>query len=344
MCIDLKKTYDAVKESVDKVQCSALWQGFTPLKFALYSDTECFFDGNFIEKTDRFLGNTAIEYNGEFIAIWYLSEDTDTEILASKMIHEMLHGFQNNNRDPRFPNELSALYHYRYNSENLSIKLEENRLLCELTESFRTEKLMQLLRYRKYRYEHFRDEFIYESKIEQIEGAANYVELQALKQISEPLYRRKLEQMKQTVVKPESMLPIRIVSYDTGALLLHILKENHLPIAQDFSDLTFSEVLILDVNDEESCSVNETVHRCIDAYFRKAQTVIDSAIAKNAVVMSEESPLLGVNVYNAVYHNGYITSTYFVMYGSESAPTVRHGNFVIETSAEGIVSKIYEMA
>ena len=341
---DLKALYSDVKACVDKVRCEKLWQGFRPLRFALYNDEECFFDGNYVEKTEQFLANTAIEYNGEWIAIWCVSGEIDPEILASKMIHEMFHGFQNRNRESRFPNELRALYRYRYNEENLSVKLAENRLIAELTQAFDAEKLEQLLRYRKYRCEHFNYELVYESKVEQIEGAANYVELQALKQISREKYLRKLEQMTQNITQPCNLLPIRVVSYDIGALLLSVLKENKISVEQGFCDLTFSESLIANVDKAERCDIDEGVVRCVENYFGSAQKKIDSAIAGGNTVMEGESRLLGVNVYNAVYLNGYMISTYFVMYGDESAPNIEYGDFVIETPEEGIVTKIYALA
>ena len=343
MSLDLKQLYEAVKIRVDNVRCEELWQGFRPLKFALYDDTDCFFDGRYIEKTDCFLGNTAIEYDGEFIAIWYVSGEPDPDILSSKMIHEMFHGFQSSNNDPRFPQELSALYQYRYSNENLSVKWKENQLIADLAQEFNAEKLAQLLKCRKYRHEHFRYEFIYESKIEQIEGAANYVELQALKQISETAYLRKLEQMKQSITEPANLLPVRIVSYDAGALLLHVLKENHIPFDQGFSDITFSENLILSIDETDVCDIREDMGRHIDAYISRVREVIDRAVEKNDVVMEHRSRLLGVNVYNAAHLDGYVTSTFFVMYGEENDPTVEHGDFVIETPEEGVVTKIYRM-
>lgn len=344
MNLTLKDLHEAVKKRVDSVRCEELWQGFKPLRFALYNDTECYLDGRYIEKTDRFLGNTAIEYDGEFIAIWYVSGEPDLDILASKMIHEMFHGFQNSNNDSRFPQELSALYQYRYSDENLSLKLKEQRLLADMVQEFSGEKLKKLLQYRKYRYDHFPYEFVYEARVEQIEGSANYVELRALKQISESLYLQKLEQMKRNILEPANLLPVRIVSYDVGALLLHVLKENRVSFEQEFSDTTFSEYLISGMEETDPGDVETNLSRCIEGYFHQTRKVIDAALQKNDVVMGHRSKLLGVNVYNAVYLNGYITSTYFVMYGEEASPTVVHGDFVIETPEEGIVTKIYRMA
>ena len=342
MSQDLKELYGVVSQYVNEVRCNELWRGFQPLRFALYNDNECFFDGEYIEKTEAFLANTSIEYNGEYIAIWNVTGEMDPKILASKMIHEMFHGFQNKNKESRFPQELNALQCYHYSDENLSIKLRENQLIAELTEKFSKEKLDLLLQYRRYRYNHFQYEYLYEAKVEQIEGTANYVELNALKQISEELYSDKLEQMKKSITNPANLLPIRIVSYDIGALLLHIIKENGIAVDEGFSDTTFSESLIGTIEEKKPYECTG-MSQYMDTYFGKAQRVIDKAIQNNEIVMEGESSLLAVNVYNAVCLNGYITSTYFVMYGEEENPTTLYGNFVIESPKEGVVIRIYKM-
>ena len=112
--MDLKKLYYEVKSYIDIVDFSKLWRGFESLKFALYSDNECFFDGAYIEKTDVFLANTSIVYNGEWIAIWNVQEEMNPIVLTSKIIHEMFHGFQMMHNDSRFSDELDALYNYKY--------------------------------------------------------------------------------------------------------------------------------------------------------------------------------------------------------------------------------------
>ncbi|MCR5278764.1 MAG: hypothetical protein K6E19_04910 [Lachnospiraceae bacterium] len=62
MSIDLEKTYYEISESIKKLDFDRIWEGFRPLKFALYNDKECFFDGKYIEKTTDFCANTAIKY------------------------------------------------------------------------------------------------------------------------------------------------------------------------------------------------------------------------------------------------------------------------------------------
>ena len=131
--MELEKLYHEVKKYVDTLDFSKLWRGFQPLKFALYTDTECFFDGAYIEKTDEFIGNTAILYKGEWIAIWFVQEQISPIVFASKIVHEMFHGFQMMNNDSRFPNELDALYQYKYDEVNLNMKMRENQLIYKLT-------------------------------------------------------------------------------------------------------------------------------------------------------------------------------------------------------------------
>lgn len=51
--MNLEKLYYEIKNYIDGIDFSRLWKGFKPLKFALYTDKECFFEGNYIEKNGR---------------------------------------------------------------------------------------------------------------------------------------------------------------------------------------------------------------------------------------------------------------------------------------------------
>ena len=68
--MELHEYYSEINSRIEKIDFDALWKDFKPLKFALYNDKKCFFDGQYIEKTDDFFANTAIEFNGEVIAIY----------------------------------------------------------------------------------------------------------------------------------------------------------------------------------------------------------------------------------------------------------------------------------
>jgi len=52
--MDLALIYRKIEKRLAKVNFSALWTGFSSLKFAVYTDEACYFDGHYIEKTDFF--------------------------------------------------------------------------------------------------------------------------------------------------------------------------------------------------------------------------------------------------------------------------------------------------
>lgn len=342
MSINLECLYYEIKKHIDKVDFSKLWRGFESLKFALYTDNECFFDGKYIPKTDEFLGNTSICYNNEVIAIWNVMEQADSIVLASKMIHEMFHGFQRINNESRFPNEMDALYQYKYDDVNLSLKLEENVIISELLDNFEFDKFQKLLKIRKFRASNYSYEYHYETCVEQIEGAAQFVELCALKQLSYDTYLDKLNKLKSRITINGNLLPVRIISYDVGALLLLILNENGIEYQSDFVNTPFSEYLIANMS-ECQLNVELSMGATINSYYENADLIISKAIESNDVVNKGLFDLLGVNVYNAIYRNGFIISRYFVMYGDKNCPKVEYGDFVIETPEYMKVSKIYRI-
>ena len=337
----LEQLYLEVKDNLDKLDFSKLWNGFKPLRFALYNNEQCFFNGNYIEKTEEFLANTAISYNGETIAIWHVQGEIDTVILTAKIVHEMFHGFQELGDEC---DDLSALYKYRYDAKNLGLKLKENQLICELLESFDQEKFKDLLGIRKYREKRFPYEYRYESLVEQIEGTANFVEMGVLKQLSNSLYQKALSQMKARVVLENNLVPVRIISYDIGALFLLLLSENSIEFVKEFKGATFLEKILINANARGIPDrISYKVKAVVDNYYSMAHMEIETAVFKNDVVFKGESNLLAVNIYNAVYHCNHIISRYFVMYGSEDDKKIEYGDFVIETKKPKKITKIYRI-
>lgn len=340
--MDLEKKYYEVKSYIDTVDFAELWRGFEPLRYALYTDRECFFDGAYIEKTESFIANTSILYNGEWIAIWNVQEEIDSVVLASKIIHEMFHGFQSMHNDSRFPDELDALYNYKYEEDNLDLKLKENNLLCHLSEQFDEEAFGEFLEIRKYRCSSFGYAYRYESSIEQIEGAANYVELLCLKQLSAELFENKLSQMRKRITDPDRLFPVRVICYDIGALLLYVLKENGIAFDDGFSSVCFSEAIICNVEEKKHTSSYSTKD-LLTSYNAKASEIIQKAKEKNVLVSDRPCELLGVNVYNAVFFENHIISKYFVMFGTKDDPRIEYGDFVIESGEYKKATKIYRI-
>ena len=343
--MDLEMQYMQVKEAITSLDFNSIWPGFQPLKFALYDDETCFFDGHYIEKTDAFCANTSIVYGGEQIAIWMVQQELDKAVLTSKIVHEMFHGYQTIMGWDCWPNELEALYNYRYDAGNLSLKLRENELLLALSNCFDASALGELLAHRKLRSMNYPNEFSYESKVEEIEGTANYVEWQVLKQLDQTKADALIEQMRKVMTKPEYLFPIRISSYFTGALMISALRgagayrfeaADRPAILSVIKDIAPSDGLF-----PEKAAVRSSVTGAVEAFRRETDSIIRSALEKNLVVLNGPLELTGVNVYNARCLRGFITSTYFVMYRDGKEDKMLPGNFVIKMQDEKTIAAVY---
>lgn len=92
--MDLLKIYNEVDAVLKTVDFSALFAGFHPYNYALYNNKEICLVGEILPYQEDFKGNTAIEHNGEYIAIWnmegYISRNSEdgaftTEILLPQV-------------------------------------------------------------------------------------------------------------------------------------------------------------------------------------------------------------------------------------------------------------------
>lgn len=346
--MNLEELHAQITRRIAALDFERIWPGFSPLRFALYDRQRCFFDGRYIEKTDEFCANTSIVYCGEQIAIWMVEEQTDVSVLTAKMIHEMFHGYQSIQAWDCWPNELEALYRYEYSAENLSLKLRENELLLDLLQGFDGEKLRELLAHRKLRSLRFPYEFSYESKVEEIEGCANYVEWQALQQLDPGKAAQWTEQLRGRIMKPEKLFPIRISCYDTGALLIHALRcAGRYSFASSGRPLIAS--LLGELQPSDGCFPGgETRLReakeAVAAYRAETESIIRAALDRNEILLQGPLELTGVNVYNARCLHGFLTSTYFLAYRAGTEDKMLFGNFVIRMQDRETIETVYRWA
>ncbi len=343
--MDLATLYTRVRETISSLDFGRIWPGFEPLKFALYSDKECYFDGRYVEKTDEFCANTSILYQGEQIAIWMVQQDLDIPVLTSKIVHEMFHGYQSIMGWDCWPNELEALYRYEYHEENLCLKLRENELLLDLLDGNNESALQEFLALRKRRSLRFPYEFSYESKVEEIEGTANYVEWQVLRQLDENKANDLVVNMRTRMTKPEYLFPVRISSYYTGALMIYALRGAGTYCFDAASrPVILSALKDTDPSKGDFTGKSELIRKTADAvnaFRRETESIIRSAVEKNQVILNGPYELTGVNVYNARCHNGYIASTYFLMYREGKDDKMLQGNFVIKMKDEKTIDRVY---
>ena len=342
---DLEDLYNKVSEAIRSIDFTKLWEGFKPLKFALYNDEECYFNGSYIDKTTDFCANTAIEFQGEVIAIWRVEEDLVIPVFASKIVHEMFHAFQEKEGWNCFAKEMEALYKYRYDEENLSVKLHENQLLLDLLDGYDPSKYKELLSCRKYRQEKFPYEFSYECSDEEIEGSANYVEWQVLKQLDDAAADKLIEDMRKVMLQPEYFFPIRISGYYTGALLINAMIEaNDYHYGADNRPVIVNKLFSVDPIDETAGRTEDErqkVSQSIKVFNEESKRIVETTVKNGEVVLTGPYEMVSVNIYDARCYDGYLTSRFFLMYMDNGEKKVIRDNYVIKMSDEKTIDKVY---
>lgn len=199
---DRKEIILKLKDKVDENNFDYYWKGFKSFPLALYNSDEVYLinyknlpkgyyvDGKVaVGKWDeRFMGNTAINLDGQYTAIWNmdtLDEMIDLDKLYSKVVHEMLHAYQLKNGDKRFGNEVMYLT-YKFTGEFLDLRMKEREYLLkavfEADEAKKKELISDFISIREGRRNIIGDRINYEYGIESIEGAATYVECKALQE------------------------------------------------------------------------------------------------------------------------------------------------------------------
>lgn len=343
--MDLESLYEKVEKNIAKLDFADIWPGFAPLKFALFDSEKCYFNGKYVEKTAAFCANTSIVYEGEQIATWMVAEELESAVLASKIVHEMFHGYQSLSGWNCWPDEIEALFEYEYDAENLGVKLYENELLLMLLDRFERETFEKLLSLRKYRMEKFPYQFAYETKTEEIEGSANYVEWKALEQLDARKAEKFKADMRAVMMSPGRLFPIRISCYYTGALIINALIRAGV-YSFDTPDRPF--ILSLLKGSEISGSGSGRTEELVRAAARAkvefesgSESIVDTALAQNDIVLNGPLELVYVNIYNARRYKEYITSTFFLMYRDCEGDKMIPGNFVIKMRGEKTIETVY---
>lgn len=339
---NLRLIYEQVQEKVNKIIFENLWPEFSRHDFALYDEATVILRGLPIPKTKEFIGNGAILYEGRYIAIWCLTEEMDIDILTSKIIHEMFHGYQYEMKDKRFANEFEAIRKYKYSPYYLQLKHNENLLLATLALDFSSESLNEFLTYRKLRQVDFPYEYNYEASIEAIEGAAQYVEIMVLKELNEEKYNQRFKSLVEKINTIENLIPMRIMSYDTGALLLKLCIENKLPLHREVgnvNEIYYSKLIEKTPYKNIDCAVQSDIINFYNEDMKELKNKIISIITNSKKVLKGNFELLGFNVYSARYLEGYVYSEGFLMY-KDQREHILYGDYLFKME-DDLVKEIY---
>ena len=225
--MNVVKMYNTVNSILNTLDFDTLFAGFHKYRFALYTSKEIILDGQALPPREDFMGNTAKEYDGEYIAIWNMEFDPveDAERLAYLLVHEMFHCHQFTNKENRFPSDLDLL-NYPGDVENFTKKYNENLYLADAYERQEMESFCKFTSIRMKRHEKYPDMVCQEWKVETLEGMAEYIGLKALEQINREKYMANVNNYLEILRKENKLLfDVRKMSYYTGALYFLCLEK-----------------------------------------------------------------------------------------------------------------------
>lgn len=225
--MELVELYGKVDAILNKVDFEQIVPSFHRYRFALYTREAVCLDGRLMPYTEQFMGNTALCYEGEYIAIWNVafSPVADTEELAASMVHEMFHCHQHTLGERRFPSDLKLLC-YPSDMGNYTQKYRENCYLADAYADTDEEALSKFATIRAMRMERYPDMVQEELKAETLEGMAEYVGLKALRQIAPEKFEKKITSYLQRLrAETERQFDIRRMSYDSGAVFFLCLEK-----------------------------------------------------------------------------------------------------------------------
>ena len=313
--MDLLLMYNTVNSILDTIDFNDLFAGFHKYRFALYTGNEIVLDGKVMPGREDFRGNTAKEYEGEYIAIWNVEFDPveDAERLACCLIHEMFHCHQFTNKETRFPSDFELL-NYPDDIDNFTKKYNENRYLTDAYEQQDMELFRKFVSIRMERYKKYPAMVRLEWKAETLEGMAEYINLKALKQVNPEKHAAAVEGFLNKLREESSLLfDVRRISYYAGAVYFLCLEKLGMPVRNAFdSELTAFEQNPVDTNGVEVkiCSYDFISKKFAELAAEKEAIIKDHV--EHAVYTECPSFICGYDPMNMFRLGDFVYCKYFV--------------------------------
>lgn len=330
----MRTLYHLVAETLERVNFPALFPSFHAFPFALYSQNTVYLPEGEIPYDNRFLGNTAIEFEGGFLAIWNVEEPQKENVtaLASSLVHEMFHAFQRERGEQRYPYDLIGL-DYPRTTEVLTAKAAEYALLREAfheTDVFKKrETLLRFMAWRKHRQGWMGDIVLQEFLTETAEGMAEYVSLKALVELSEPLYRATTERhLKSLSLDAPTALDMRRLAYASGSLFLLALDGAGLSFAHEVGEekRTVFELVSEKVAPKAPPAPQSGIAETANEKVRTYECNIEEKFNQFKTLAVEKTEgkffICGYDPMNMVKQNGKVLCSHFIMLKNAGGETL----------------------
>jgi len=308
----MRELYTAVKNELRCVDFSAIWPGFQPIAFALVGKDQVYLEEGEIPLGDRFWANTAIKYEGKPLATWCVDnpKDEDVQMLASNIVHEMFHAFQNAVWKNDGANEF-ALMSYPDDLTAYRIKAAENRFLAQAYTKNDPVVLADFISLRKSRAKLLGDIINEEYLSETGEGTAEYAGLCALAQLNPKKCEKYVnEHHIGKLNNPGEMLfSVRHMSYFTGAVLCLALKK----LGVNFYHCLNESRAVFDVLEDR-----DNISEAFDKYFAEKKGKFDDFLADGTTTIEKNAKITGFDPMNMWRMGDQIFCAHFINLDGES--------------------------
>ncbi len=219
----MRGLYEQIEQRLEKLTFEELVPGFCRYEFAIYDETTVYLKKREIPVDGRFLGNTAIEFENGYLAIYAVPDKNmiDVDELTAQIVHEMFHVHQKICKVEAYPDDFK-LMSYPGNLIAYQAKYAENQLLVAAYEAGEKRKealFASFLTVRECRKKEIGAFLEQEECIERLEGMAEYAGTKALLVMAPEKGQRRiagyLEKLREI---SEETLDIRRMSYWIGTI------------------------------------------------------------------------------------------------------------------------------
>lgn len=309
----MRQLYEQIQNLLRLVSFEDICPGFRCCDFAIYNDSQVWLADRVIPWDRRFTGNTAIAFEGDFIAIYEVVEPgkTDAEVLAADLVHEMFHVYQRHSGEDRYPDDLKLLAYPR-NMENYRLKYAENQLLADAYGESGEQKAGLLAAFRAIREQRGRllGEYLEQELLaEHIEGRAEYAGCKALRFISPHKFRERMTRYLSALrTIDQTFFDIRRRAYITGSM--------------------YSLVC-------DDCGQEEPVEVELQKYLQAKERQITAFLEQKPIEKKGTYRICGYDPMNMIKSGTQILCTHFVMLRSGEDTLFLDGPVLLEVKGDG---------
>lgn len=304
----MRQLYEKLNVLLQLVPYEDICPGFRRCGYAIYDSDQVWLADKVIPRDKRFVGNTAIEFEGEFIAIYQVENprETDAEILAAGLVHEMFHAYQMRSGENCWPDDFKLLA-YPENMENYQLKYAENQLLAAAYHETGARKAGMLAAFRAIREQRRKlvGEYLEQELLtEHLEGCAEYAGCRALQSISPDKFSERIERYLSVLkTMDKAFFDIRRQAYFTGAVYSLALAD---------------------------CKEEEPLQTELQQYRRVKSEQIKEFLDRNPVEKVEDCMICGYDPMNMITCGRQVLCTHFVALKSGESMQFLDGPVLLE--------------